>query len=81
MELAFPRSADLQRRFAALLTGVFAHRCAPDAPDSATGSNEVFCRVLHSASVRLIARRGGTGVTWHGKLPIQIIGKDLSRAY
>ena len=57
MELAFPRSADLQRRFAALLSGVFAHRCAPDAPDSAACGYEVFLGVFHSASVRLIARR------------------------
>ena len=57
MELAFPRSADLQRRLTALLTGVLGHRRASQASNSATGSNEVFSRVLHSASVRLIARR------------------------
>ena len=49
----FPRTADLQRRLTALLSGVLGHGSAAQAGDPATSRGEVFIGVLHPVSLRL----------------------------
>ena len=65
MMAAFLGSTDVQRRLTALLSGVLGHGGTAQACDPATGCDEVFLRVIHAPSLRLVFLRRDTGTIWN----------------